>query len=113
MPWQILGGEKRIEALSDRSMGRRKSIYFEEFSCFVRALTATPQCSGGVYKFTVEPGHKVVSLQSDSDEELPEESVDGTHFVKPHLVDDPLEDKRVISEQVDAPFPNRQRRSIW
>ena len=38
-------------------------------------------------KFTVEPRYKVVSLQPDSYEELTEKSVDGTHFVKPHLVD--------------------------
>src|SRR5262249_26065591 len=48
---------------------------------------------------------EIARRYSDPDEELPEQSVVGTDLVEAHLVDEFLEDERVIGEKIDTPLP--------
>src|ERR1043165_9745956 len=42
---------------------------------------------------------------ADADVDLAEERVDGADFVEAHLVNQLLEDQRIVTEQVDTPLP--------
>ena len=58
-----------------------------------------------VLELSVQPTGKFLDGQTDAEEELAEEGVDGADFVETHLVDELLEDHRVVGEEVDAPLP--------
>src|SRR6185312_3452639 len=63
------------------------------------------KCPWSLRQFAVAQIFQTRGRYSHTHKELAEQSIDGAYFVEAHLIDQLLEDQRVIRKQVHAPLP--------
>src|ERR1035438_1410285 len=69
------------------------------------ASCASVLISTAALQISAQPTSKLLHRQPYPDKELPKQRIHSADFIKPHLVDQLLENHRVLGKQVHAPFP--------